>query len=88
MYPTNPKLVEVNPSWCMQICVHESLVGACKFVFMKSVHASIDDHVFLVPSPNLHDFSLNPSSISYLGNPSWSMQIVVHEILLGAWKYL
>jgi len=52
------------------------------------VHASIGDHVFLVPYPNLHDCSLNPSSISYLGNPSWSMQIVVHESLVGACKYL
>ena len=25
------------------------------------VHASIGDHVFLVPSPNLHDCSANPS---------------------------
>ena len=46
------------------------------------MHASIGDHMFLVPSPNLHDCSLNPSSISYLVNPSWRMQIRVHEILV------
>ena len=83
MYPTNPKFVEVNPSWCMQICVHESLVGACKYWW---------SHVFLVPSPNLHDCSINPSSISHLGNPSWSMQIVpiskIVQKFLPCWSYM
>ena len=58
-----------------------------KYIGDVLVHASICDHVFLVPSPNLHDCSLNPSSISYLVNPTWSMQIGVHEILVGACKY-
>ena len=35
---------------------HESLVG---------VHEIIGDHVFLVPSPNLHDYAPNPSWTSH-----------------------
>ena len=54
---------------------HESLVG---------VHASIGDHVFLVPSPNLHDCSPNPSSISYLVlSLVGACNLVTHEILVG-----
>ena len=42
------------PSLNLQIA-DETLVGACKLVFVKAflVHASIGDHVFLVPSLNL-----------------------------------
>ena len=51
------------------------------------MHASIHDHVFLVPSPKLHDCLLNPSSMSLFVNPSDSVQIGVHDSLVGACKY-
>ena len=48
------------------------------------MHASIGDHVFVVHSPNLHDFSQNPSSISYLIlSLVGACNFVTHEILVG-----
>ena len=58
---------------------HESLVG---------VYASIGDNVFVVHSPNVHDFPPNPSSISYLVlSLVGASNLVTHEILVGACKY-
>ena len=47
----------LDPNWRMcNLVTHESLVGAC---------ASIGDHVFVVHSTNLHDWSPNPSWTSH-----------------------
>ena len=54
---------------------HESLDG---------FHASIGDHVFVFHSPNLHDCSPNPSSISYLVlSLVGACNLVTHESLTG-----
>ena len=48
------------------------------------MHASIGDHVFVVHSPNLHDWSPNHSSISYLFlNLVGACNLVTHESLVG-----
>ena len=65
----------------------KTLIGACNLVTHESlvgVHASIGDHMFVVHSPNLHDFSQNPSSISYLVlSLVGACNLVTHESLTG-----